>query len=221
MVDKLGVLKRHSKHAWKFFWHEDSVWSWLANVIVAFLVIRFIVYPLLGIILGTGFPIVAVVSESMEHGLHKSMLCGQPFKEYRESFDNYWQACGSWYEQQGITKEQFLDFPFSDGFRKGDVIVLWRAGRKNLDIGDILIFQGHRPQPIIHRIVEIREEEGAVFYQTKGDHNSNTNGGGPLDENKIGEERVLGQGIIRIPYLGWVKILFVEAVRPLGIIIER
>ncbi len=220
MVDKIGILRHHGKQVWKFFWHEDSLWSWIANIIVAFIFIRFIIYPLLGIILGTGFPIVAVVSESMEHGLHQGMLCGQQFDEFQESFDNYWQVCGPWYEDKGISKEQFKQFPFQDGFRKGDVIILWKANRDNLDVGDILIFQGNRPQPIIHRVVKVWQEDQSYFYQTKGDHNSNSIDG-HLGETKISEPRMLGQGLVRIPYLGWVKILFVDAVRPLGLNIQR
>ena len=83
-------MKEHLKKTWKFFWDDDSIWSWLANIIVAFLVIRFLVYPLLGLILGTGFPIVAVISESMEHGTHADLICGQKFAEFPESFDSYW-----------------------------------------------------------------------------------------------------------------------------------
>ncbi|MDP3697254.1 MAG: hypothetical protein Q8R55_04485, partial [Candidatus Taylorbacteria bacterium] len=149
MQDKLGMLKRHGKNVWNFFWNDDSPWSWIANVIVAFLVIRFLVYPLLGVVLGTSYPIVAVVSESMEHGLSNGILCGQQLEEFPQSFDNYWTVCGKWYEQRNISPEYFSTFPFRDGFDKGDVIVLWRPNR--LEVGDILIFQGGRPQPIIHR----------------------------------------------------------------------
>ncbi|MDO8657056.1 MAG: signal peptidase I, partial [Nanoarchaeota archaeon] len=220
MMDKLGILKRHGKRAWQFFWHEDSVLSWIANIIVAFLVIRFVVYPLLGIVLGTGFPIVAVVSESMEQGLHQGIICGQQFDKFKESFDNYWDVCGKWYEEHGISKEQFQQFPFQHGFRKGDVIILWRANAENIKLGDILVFQGNRPQPIIHRVVKIWQENGNSYYHTKGDHNG-ASIDGSMGETQIGEERVLGKGLFRIPYLGWVKILFVDALRPLGINIQR
>ena len=210
--------KALSKKTWKFFWKDDSVWSWIANIIVAFLVIRFILYPVLGILLGTSFPIVAVVSESMEHGLHNDMLCGRQFTDFHESFDSYWQVCGEWYEQQGITAEQFQKFTFANGFNKGDVIILWRPN--NLAVGDVLVFQGGKPQPIIHRIVKVFEEDGKTYYQTKGDHNSDSDSR-YIQETKISEERVYGKGILRIPYLGWLKILFVDAVRPLGINIQR
>ena len=212
-MDKEGKLKK----TWNFFWHDDSLGSWMANIVVAFLVIKFILYPLLGVVLGTSFPIVAVVSESMEHGLHKGKLCETYYRDFKESFNNYWEVCGSWYEQRGISKEQFRKFPFSNGFNKGDVIVLWRANSKNLEVGDILIFEGDRPQPIIHRMVKKWEEEGQRFYQTKGDHNNGMIAG----EDKVDQSRIYGQGLFRIPYLGWVKILFVEAVRPLCWNIQR
>lgn len=212
--------KEHSKRVWHFFWKEESVASWIANIIVAFLVIRFIVYPLLGVLLGTNFPIVAVVSESMEHGLHNNILCGREFKEFQESFEQYWKVCGAWYEEGGISQEEFKQFPFKNGFNKGDVIILWRAHRDNLEVGDILVFQGAKPQPIIHRIVKIIQQNGDYYYHTKGDHN-NDSLRGPWGETEISEERVLGQGIVRIPYLGWIKILFVDAVQPLGIEIRR
>ena len=50
---------------WYFIWHDDSVWSWIVNIILAFLLIKFIVYPGLGFLLETEYPVVAVVSGSM------------------------------------------------------------------------------------------------------------------------------------------------------------
>ena len=203
-----------------FLWKDTSIWSWIANILIAFVVIRYIFYPVMGILLGTSYPVVAVVSESMEHGLHNDILCGQSFDEFYESFDNYWEICGSWNEQRGITREQFEQYPFKNGFNKGDVIFLWRANRNNLDIGDVLVFQANKNQPIIHRLVDISNDNEKIFYQTKGDHNARSIDSG-LEETHIGEERVYGQALFRIPYLGWVKILVVEILKPFGIIIVR
>ena len=217
MWDKAG---KYWKKTWHFFWHDDSFWSWIANIIVAFVLIRFIVYPLLGIMLGTGYPIVAVISESMEHDLYNNQLCGYSIPDYKESFDNYWKICGAWYEKRGISKEQIRSSIFPNGFTKGDVIILWRANRNNINVGDILIFQGSKPQPIIHRVVKIWQKDGQYYYQTKGDHNSESITGA-LGETQISEGRILGKGILRLPYLGWLKIMFVEILKPLGITIER
>src|SRR3989344_2450118 len=100
-------IKNLLKRFWRFFWYEDSLASWGVNVIVAFVVIKFLVYPGLGLLLGTPFPIVAVVSESMEHAPSGGVLCGQQFAAFQESFDNYWKVCGGWYEEKGILKKEF------------------------------------------------------------------------------------------------------------------
>lgn len=215
-MDKKPLWKRF----WHFFWEDESIWSWLLNILVAFVLIKFVVYPVLGLMLGTGYPIVAVVSESMEHGLHDSLICGQKLGDFKHSFDNFWNLCGNWYGTVNITKMEFQTFPFQNGFDKGDVIILWRAKPEKIQIGDILVFQGDRPQPIIHRIVKKWQENGKYFFQTKGDHNSASIAGN-LGETKIGENRIYGKGIIRLPYLGWVKIIFVELLRPLGVNIVR
>lgn len=220
MVSFAQYFKHYMKKFWKFFWHDDSVLSWIVNVIIAFVTIRYIVYPLLGLVLGTSYPIVAVVSESMQHNLHDQMICGQQFDEFKESLDSYWNTCGQWYEKRNISKEQFANFKFNQGFNKGDVIILWRANPNNIKLGDILIFQSNKPQPIIHRVVKITEDNSNYIYQTKGDHNSNSITG-IYGETAITPDRILGKGMIRIPYLGWIKIVFVELLAPLGIVIER
>ncbi len=202
-----------AKRLWHFLWHDDSAASWVANVVIAFLIIRFLFYPLLGLVLGTSFPVVAVMSESMEHGLHNGEICGQTFSSFPESFDSWWNICGYWYEDKGIEKSDFEKFPLKNGFNKGDIIVLWRANSANVEVGDVLVFWGDLPHPIIHRVVDswVTGEVGAeeVHYQTKGDHNRDSFGGF-MGEEDITEDRVLGKGIIRIPYLGWIKILFVD-----------
>lgn len=216
MFKSLITIKHYPKRVWNFLWNEDSLWSWLANIAGALVVIRFLFYPLLGILLGTSFPIVAVVSESMEHGLHRNVICGEQPGDFLESFPNFWKECGDWYEEKGITSTEFRTYPFPNGFRKGDVIILWRANAKNIQLGDVLVFQGDKPQPIIHRVVRIWKEENQLFYQTKGDHNSDSLTGS-FGETKIKEERIYGKGLLRIPYLGWIKIVFVDLVELFGI----
>jgi len=188
-------LTRLFKKTWHFIWHEDSVLSWLVNIVLAFVLIKFIVYPLLAAFLGTSFPIVAVVSPSMEH---------------RESFELWWGDFGSWYEKNNITKADFKKFPLKNGFDKGDIIILRSA--KNIEIGDVVVFKSHReqprPDPIIHRVVKTDSR-----FQTKGDNNArqiNECSDGCLDETDIRAEQIFGKAMLRIPLLGWVKILFVD-----------
>ena len=80
------------------------------------------------------------------------------------------------------------------------------AKPKNIEIGDTIVFsvQG-RSDPIIHRVIEITESG----YKTKGDHNEII-----WDfEKDINKESVIGKAVLRIPYLGWIKIGFMKITR--------
>ncbi len=201
-MDKEAV-KAALKRLWNFIWHEDSWSSWIANVILAFVLIKFIVYPLLGSVLGTAFPIVAVVSPSMEHN---------------SNLEDWWNSHYQWYDERNITKEEFRQFIFKNGFNKGDIIFLRRADPKNIRIGDVIVFKSHRssprPDPIIHRVVKVWGNEN-FHFQTKGDNNPSIIdecSGGCLDETDIQESQLLGKAVFRIPFLGWIKIIFVETI---------
>jgi len=195
--------KRVSGKVWHFIWHEDSLASWIVNILLAFILIKFIVYPVLGLALGTGFPIVAVVSGSMEHG---------------GTFDDWWsKQCsfqdgstateGRLYERMNISHDRFKTLPFNNGFNKGDLMILYSA--KNADVGDVLVYQvGGISDPIIHRIVQKRVEGVDVFFETKGDANCGQNS----FERSIPGDKALGKAVLRIPLLGWIKIGFVNLV---------
>ena len=193
------------KKAWRFLWEDDSIWSWLANIVVAFILIKFVVYPGLGLFLATSHPIVAVVSGSMHHS---------------GSFDAFWQQQGGWYEKLGIAKEEFDGFPFANGFNKGDIMILFGYRKSTLRVGDVIVFGADGRDPIIHRIVNIRDdssgEAGARLYWTKGDNNPDSIRGLFIDETNIKEGQIIGRAVVRIPYLGYIKIGFVELLRLLG-----
>lgn len=197
------------KKTWNFIWHDNSVWSWIVNVILAFVLVKFIIYPVLGLLLMTSHPIVAVVSESMEHGLYEGKICGESFEEFDKNFDNYWKVCGGWYEKEAITKEQFEKFRFKNGFNKGDIIFLKGVDYDKIRKGDVIVFRGisENGDPIIHRVVKITEEG----VQTKGDHNSDSFSG--LGEKNIKENDVIGRALFRVPYLGWIKVGAVDLIK--------
>jgi len=174
---------------WNFIWHDDSLLSWIVNIILAFILVKFIIYPGLGLILQTSLPVVAVVSSSMEHNTN---------------FDDFWLRQGNWYEDNGISKQEFLTYPLKNGFNKGDIIFLYKA--KNIRKGDVIVFRGSSANPIIHRVVRIKE----TGYQTKGDNNPDSYE--QLNETNINPNNVIGKAFLRIPYLGWVKIWFTDLI---------
>lgn len=171
------------KKIWNFIWKEDSFASWVVNVILAFLIVKFLIFPGLGFVLETSHPVVAVVSESMNH---------------HDDFDDWWERQGDWYKRNGISKDAFQTFDMKNGFSKGDIIFL--KGKESFEIGNIVVFTANSDNPIIHRVVA---KNGEV-YQTKGDANSDSSES--LGETSITNERMIGKALFRVPYLGWIKV---------------
>jgi signal peptidase I len=202
--------KKRWKKVWHFIWEDNSVWSWIVNIVLAFVLIKFIVYPGLGFLLQTSHPVVAVVSESMEHN---------------GNFDDWWNKASDWYIANGIAKEDFEKFPLKSGFDKGDIMVLKGRNPKNIEIGDVIVFWSAKKDPIIHRVVKKWQENRVYYFQTKGD-NYKTNPASIkssfLDETKVSEEQVVGNAVLRIPLLGYVKIWFVDILNAFnGILIQK
>ncbi|MBI2508215.1 signal peptidase I [Candidatus Woesearchaeota archaeon] len=211
------------KKLWWFIWKDDSFASLLVNILIAIVLIKFVVYPILGLILGTSFPVVAVVSCSMQHDATNCWadcyLKGQGNLNYcmnreenlcgKNAEKNYWGACGEWYENKGITKDEFEEFPQKNGFNIGDIFVLKKAD--SVEIGDVIVYNNKvNNAPIIHRVVDIKDG----YYTTKGDHNSDTF----FFEEKIAKEQVYGKVLLKIPYLGWVKVMFNILLKGIGVI---
>jgi signal peptidase I len=174
------------KEAIKKFWEylkKDTWDSWLVSIILVFVVIKFIFFPLLSLATGTSLPLVVVESCSMYH---------------ESSFDNWWSSNSLLYEKFNINKSTFEAYPLKNGFSKGDIILTW--GYSDYKKGDIIIFKAQTKYPIIHRMMSKSP------LSTKGDHNF-----GQLDiEQDIPKEDVVGKAVVRIPLLGWLKLIFFE-----------
>lgn len=206
------------KKFWNWVWNSNSILSWIVALLLIFIFVKFIFFPVLSLIMGTALPLAGVESSSMDHqavrdNFRRYSLCGEFYNQdqiQHLNFDEYWQVCSEWYENNDISKEQFSEFSLKNGFKKGDIIIVW--GRFIPKIGDVIIFQptGNAPRPIIHRIVDIENE----IIQTKGDHNkdqlTSSNNIYGTDETNIRQEQIIGKAMFKIPYLGWIKIWVVE-----------
>jgi len=195
-------FSRTLRKIWKFIWHDDSVWSWIVNVIIAFVLVKFLIYPGIGLALSTSHPVVAVVSCSMEHNSHGS--CS--FNHMR--FDEWYDTHSGWYNDNDFTEEQFKKFSFKNGFNKGDIMVLKGVDFEDIELGDVIVFNSNQRDPIIHRVVKKWEENNKYHFQTKGDNNAISSP--ELRELDITEDRIIGKAVFRVPALGWVKILAVD-----------
>jgi signal peptidase I len=209
MIHPSQRKKNFLQRLWYFIWDDDSLLSWIVNIVIAFVLIKFIVYPGLGLLFATSHPVVAVVSGSMEHRTVNGYICGSSPVDYKENFDKFWETCNGFYANLGITKEEFNKFSFRDGFNTGDIIVLFGKKPSEIKVGDVIVFRGDKPDPIIHRVVRRWEENGNTYYGTKGDHNPTT----LYFENKIPYSNVIGKAYLGIPWLGYIKIWFVDLLK--------
>jgi len=169
------------------FLKQDTWQSWIVSLVLIVIIIKFIFFPLLSFVTSSPLPLVVVESCSMYH---------------ESGFDPWWESNSAYYESFEITKDQFLSFPFKNGLNKGDIILV--IGKKEYNKGDIIIFKAKATNPIIHRIITLNQ------ISTKGDHNS-----GQLEmEKDIPEESIIGKSLVRIPLIGWLKLIFFEPLRP-------
>lgn len=181
-------LKETWKKIWKYL-QKDTWDSWLVSLILVFILIKFVFFPLLSLATGSSLPLVVVESCSMYHGTN---------------FDDWWFKNSAWYEENNISKSDFESFKSKNGLNKGDVIITWGYGKYSK--GDIIIFAAQTQYPLIHRIIS---DEG---LSTKGDHNF-----GQLEiERNIQPEQVIGKAALRIPAIGWLKLIFFEPFKPSG-----
>jgi signal peptidase I len=183
-------MKKILAPLWHFIWEDNSILSWVVNVVLAFILIKFIVYPGLGFAFSTESPVVAVVSKSMEHST--------------PDFDDWWKGKSRQYAQFNITKSDFESFTLKEGFKKGDIMLLRGEKPEKLKPGDVIVFKGGEKDPIIHRLVEKTKLGERYIFSTMGDNNNNQ----LTYERNITEERIVGKTILRVPYLGYVKIIF-------------
>lgn len=198
----MGNWKSTLKKVWYFIWEDDSAWSWIVNIALAFLLIKFIVYPGMGYAFQTTHPVVAVVSESMEHN---------------GNFEDWWRRQGPWYIENGISRQQFEEFPLKRGFNKGDIMILYGKKHSETQVGSVIVFWSTKREPIIHRVVKKWQEGGQTYFGTKGDHNPSQIRSTTLDETKISPEQIIGNAVVRIPLLGYIKIWFVSILGVFGV----
>jgi len=174
------------------FLKEDSWSSFFVNLVIAFLIIKFIFFPLISLVMGSTMPLVIVESCSMYHSLSMEEVMKNQI-----------------YSSFNLTYEDSKSWKFNHGLSKGDIILVSRAN--NVKVGDVIIFRGGSTNPIIHRVISTNP------LQTKGDHNaaqlSSGNNAIGVDETNIKEEQLVGKAVFRIPFLGWVKLVFFEFMR--------
>jgi len=199
-------FKKFLKRFWEIVWKDDSFKGWLISLVFIFVIIKFIFFPLLGLATGFTFqeirngealPLAIVESCSMYHS-------GNIFG----NFDNWWERHDEKYSDFYIDKTEFQEFTLKKGFSKGDIIFIVRARPEKLKVGDVIIFDSNQKNPIIHRIISIKEDKDEKYvFSTIGDNNN-----GQLSaETAISEDQLVGKAVLNLlPSVGWAKLIFYE-----------
>lgn len=172
------------KSIWKFIWEDDSLLSYIVFVLLAFVLLRFMVFP--GFLFLTGYSdVAAVMTSSMEHG-----------ETIKYTFND-------WLEFNNFSEEEVNSWPYLDGLNVGDVIAVKKVPAEEIEVGDVILFYTPKGQ-IIHRVVDIKNNETGYYFTTKGDANGEV---GDL-EIDTPYSQVKGKLVNKVPYLGYPKVLF-------------
>jgi hypothetical protein len=186
------------KEALTKFWtflKKDSWASLAVTLLIAFILILFVFFPLLQWTTGTSLPLVIVESCSMYHD--------------ETGFESI--IGKSAYSQNEINLEDTKDWDFQKGLTKGDIVFV--IGTKKPKQGDVVIFipneDARTGKQIIHRIVDDAEP-----YGTLGDNNPSQlrrgNNQNNIEETIIYQNQIMGKAVFKIPYLGWIKLIFFD-----------
>jgi signal peptidase I len=178
--------------------------SWVGTIfqIVSGIIIAYFTYAILGLILNTPTPLVAVVSTSMQHD--------------NEEITHYAQL----ERYLGYDRNYIDSWPIKKGFGRGDMLII--VGSSDYEVGDVIVYRASSNQnkencklpsqqpptfptdPIIHRII-YKNSDGT--YQTKGDANLIQFS----YECSIRKEDIYGKALpFVIPKLGYPKIILTE-----------
>ncbi|HDM22468.1 MAG TPA: signal peptidase I [Methanomicrobia archaeon] len=163
-----------------------------AEAIIVALVIYFAIKYILVFALGANPPFAVVVSGSMHHS---------------DNFDTWWSYKYGEYAKYGITKEEFSNFSFKNGFSRGDIVIIKKE--ENIKIGDIIVFKTpYLKVPVVHRVISINTgiED---YYLTKGDNNAFPDTY-YMGRYGVPEEKVIGKVVLVIPKIGYPSIWLKE-----------
>jgi len=80
----------------------------------------------------------------------------------------------------------------------GDLAVVKKQADANYKVGDIIAFKNANNSKTLttHRLAGLVNQDGKVFYQTKGDANKT------VDRELVSPQNIIGKAYLRLPYLG-------------------
>ncbi len=90
----------------------------------------------------------------------------------------------------------------------GDIVIVAKVPIESIKKGDIIEYRTSKLS-IIHRVYDIRRENGGIEFITKGDANKE------VDPDPVKPRQIVGKVMFIIPKVGWISIFIKECLRKL------
>ncbi|MCK4404976.1 MAG: hypothetical protein KAV43_00520 [Hadesarchaea archaeon] len=157
-----------------------------------------IVREVLGFILILGilyFTVSSVLVLALRTDTYWRAVISNSMKHEDESWREYFEARGYDHSQ----------FPLQGGFERGDMLVTQGVDSvTEIAVGEVIVVDTGQRHPLVHRVVDIRNENGEARLTTKGDSNK-----GLLSaEKSIKPEQIRGKVIFVLPKLGHLSLWY-------------
>lgn len=81
----------------------------------------------------------------------------------------------------------------------GDIAIIQKCTPNDIEVGDVIEYK--MPDfTVVHRVMEVKQENGRFYFKTKGDNNDQP------DKNLVDEDQLIGKCLFRVRYLGYPAI---------------
>lgn len=85
----------------------------------------------------------------------------------------------------------------------GDIAIIKKCSINDVEIGDIIEYRKENIS-VIHRVIDIIQENGEFFIVAKGDNNDS-------EDKKVSEDQLLGKYLFKVRYLGYPAVWMANA----------
>ncbi len=127
----------------------------------------------------------------------------QPVNNARASALNHWLwaavivLVAFWFTSGlfGIRPYVVSGFSMKPTFVAGDMVLISRVDPQVIEVGEVIQFQ-RNGSSIVHRVIEIREQDGQRVFITQGDNNN-------VVDEPVPQAIVIGEVVRYLPQIGW------------------
>ena len=94
----------------------------------------------------------------------------------------------------------------------GDIAIIKKCDVNDIQVNDIIEY-AMDDYTVVHRVIEIKQQDGQFYFVTKGDNNPKP------DSELVTEDQLIGKCLFKIKYLGYPAI-WINNLRQQEVIVE-